>query len=95
MRPRERLTASERRILRAALREFQAALQSDFNTLREYHKFLHEEDGQALVGVLAEKLGVQIAEDAAGERPSPQAAPSAARASGGEVLTCDARFTRG
>ena len=66
MRPRERLTPSERRILRAALREFQAALQSDFNTLREYHNFLHEEDGQVLVGVLAEKLGVQIAEDAGG-----------------------------
>jgi hypothetical protein len=66
MRPRERLTASERRILRVALRELQAALQSDFHTLREYHKFLREEDSGVLVGVLAKKLGVQLG-DAAGD----------------------------
>jgi len=57
-----KLTASEQRILRAALREFEATLQSDFHTLREYHEFLQEDDEQVLVSELAEKLGVQLAD---------------------------------
>ena len=57
-----KLTPSEQRILRAALRELEATLQSDFDTLREYHTFLHEDDDQVLVSELAEKLGVQLAE---------------------------------
>ena len=58
-----KLTESEQRILRAALRELDATLQSDFYTLRQYHKFLHKDDDQVRVNVLAEKLGVQLAED--------------------------------
>jgi hypothetical protein len=57
-----KLTASEQRILRAALRELEATLQSDFPTLREYHTFLHEDDEKVLVSELAEKLGVQLAD---------------------------------
>ena len=54
------LTASERRVLRAALRELEATLQSDFHTLREYHNFLREHDDQVSVNVLAEKLGLEL-----------------------------------
>ena len=54
------LTASEQRVLRAALKELEATLQSDFNTLREYHNFLHEDDDQVSVNVLAEKLGLEL-----------------------------------
>jgi hypothetical protein len=54
------LTESEQRLLRAALRELEATLQSDFGTLREYHTFLHEDDGDVSVDRLARKLGVQL-----------------------------------
>lgn len=54
------LTESEQRLLRAALRELEATLQSDFETLREYHTFLHEDDGAVSVESLARKLGVQL-----------------------------------
>jgi hypothetical protein len=59
-----KFTDAERRILRAALRELDATLQSDFDTLREYHKFLRDGDGEVDVNVLALKLGVELADDA-------------------------------
>ena len=58
-----KLTQSERRILRAALRELEATLQSDFGTLREYHTFLQDDDDQVRVSELAEKLGVELTEE--------------------------------
>jgi hypothetical protein len=54
------LNAAERRILRAALREFDASHQSDFETLREYHSFLRTEDAEVNVGELAQKLGLDV-----------------------------------
>ena len=62
------LTNSEQRILRAALRELDATLQSDFQTLREYHRFLRDDDADADVSILAQKLGVELAEDEREER---------------------------
>ena len=58
-----KLTDAEHRVLRAALRELDATLQSDFQTLREYHRFLLEDDGDVDVTVLARKLGVELAEN--------------------------------
>jgi hypothetical protein len=57
-----KLSESEQRILRAALRELDATLQSDFHTLREYHRFLRDDDGEVDVNVLAQKLGVELGE---------------------------------
>lgn len=54
------LSESERRILRAALREFSASAESDFRTLREYHSFLRAEDEAVSVQALAQKLGVEL-----------------------------------
>ena len=39
-------------------------IQSDFDTLREYHRFLCDGDGEVDVNVLALKLGVELADDA-------------------------------
>ena len=58
-----KLTDAEHRILRAALRELDATLQSDFQTLREYHRFLRDGDGEVDVSALAQKLGVELAEN--------------------------------
>ena len=58
-----KFTDAERRMLRAALRELDATLQSDFDTLRDYHKFLRDGDGNVDVNVLALKLGVELADD--------------------------------
>jgi hypothetical protein len=55
------LSAAERRILRAALREFKASADSDFRTLREYHSFLRAEDEEVNVEALAQKLEVESA----------------------------------
>jgi hypothetical protein len=59
-----KLTDAERRILRTALRELDNILQSDFDALREYHRFLCDGDGEVDVNVLALKLGVELADDA-------------------------------
>lgn len=56
------LTAAERRILLAALREFDASHQSEFGTLREYHPFLHDEDAEVNVAELSRKLGLAVAD---------------------------------
>lgn len=58
-----KLTDAEHRVLRAALRELDATLQSDFQTLREYHRFLRDDDGEVDVSVLAQKLGVELVEN--------------------------------
>jgi len=57
------MTDAEKRILRAALRELDATLQSDFDTLRGYHKFLCDGDGEVDLNGLALKLGVELADD--------------------------------
>jgi hypothetical protein len=57
-----KLTAAERRIVRAGLREFDASRESEFPTLREYHRFLRADDVKVNVGELAKKLGVDIAD---------------------------------
>jgi hypothetical protein len=57
------LTDLEKRILRAALREFAATLQSDFGTLREYHTFLRDDDEQVDLSGLAVKLGLESQSD--------------------------------
>jgi hypothetical protein len=57
------LTDSERRILRAALREFDGTLASDFETLREYHPFLREDDSQVSLAQLATKLEVSLTDE--------------------------------
>jgi hypothetical protein len=54
------LSEAEKRILRAALREFSASAESDFRTLREYHSFLRAEDEEVSVQALAQKLGVEL-----------------------------------
>lgn len=54
------LSPAERRILRAALREFAASHESDFPTLREYHPFLRVKDVTVNVGELGRKLGVRL-----------------------------------
>jgi DNA repair protein RadC len=54
------LTDSEKRILRAALREFAASVQSDFQTLRQYHSFLTDGDEETDMRGLALKLGVEL-----------------------------------
>jgi hypothetical protein len=54
------LTESEKRILRAALREFSASAESDFESLREYHLFLREQDQDVSVEELAQKLEVSL-----------------------------------
>ena len=56
------LTAAERRILLAALREFDASRESEFRTLREYHPFLREEDAEVNVTELSRKLGLEVAD---------------------------------
>ncbi|PYR93559.1 MAG: hypothetical protein DMF84_09155 [Acidobacteria bacterium] len=57
--PAVKLTAAEERVLRAALREFEASLENEFHTLREYHPFLRAEDAEVNVGELARKLGLE------------------------------------
>jgi hypothetical protein len=57
-----KLTAAEQRILRAALREFDASRESEFRTLRECHPFLRADDASVNVGELGRKLGVEIAD---------------------------------
>jgi hypothetical protein len=54
------LNAAERRVLRAALREFAASHESEFSKLREYHEFLRPADAQVSVIDLARKLGVRL-----------------------------------
>ncbi len=56
------LSEAEKRILLAALREFSASAESDFQTLREYHSFLRNEDEDVSVQALAQKLGVELIE---------------------------------
>jgi hypothetical protein len=58
-----KLTYSEKRILRAALREFDVTFHSDFHTLREYHTFLRDDDEQVDMSVLALKLQVALVGD--------------------------------
>jgi hypothetical protein len=53
------LSEAERRVLLAALREFSASAESDFETLREYHSFLRAEDEEVSVQALADKLEVE------------------------------------
>ena len=57
------LDEAEKRVLQAALREFVAAVESDFRTIRECHSFLFAGDEQVDVKVLAQKLGVNITEE--------------------------------
>jgi hypothetical protein len=56
------LTAAERRILLAALREFDASRESEFRTLREYHPFLRDEDAEVSISELSRKLGLEVAD---------------------------------
>ena len=58
-----KLTDAEQRILRAALRELDGTLSSDFDTLREYHTFLRDGDEQVDIDLLARKLGVEAADN--------------------------------
>ena len=58
-----KLTESEQRILRAALREFDGTFQNDFDTLREHHTFLRDGDEEVDITALAQKVGVELAEE--------------------------------